>query len=1437
MKKAVLLILLLVLVASSVLATSFDEEIQKTSSYAQDYETGNINYIQLLLQTSAVGRRMNEALGTEMLTEAQLKPLLGPPTEKTKWIWVEDEQHEEKVKEDLAGWRKIIFDGKKIQIWVNAWPHFNRKEGENKLFYRLNLDVQFKKPQDELDISNRISTIKELAERFNKDPSVGNVEALAQASVSAEKAFWNYLQQSQEKCGEIMKSIFGSENKRQSQKLLVNEIGFYEGDDFEVVLRLEMCDECEGYWINMNLHYEGRGFKQPKGEPKMFFPEDYKDLSSSEFEREISGTLQEIKQSVEQGHYDNIYSGNSKLSALNEAWNQKSNDVWKETDKIYEDKRKSMSREQEEEYNKDYGWIRDEQEKRQKVREIAQKNYQQRKEFYLRLFSGYDKKEFYYEQEEYEKRLIEEFREFGEETCKNNADDNKNKKIDCEDEQCQGKICGRQSVKKSIFENNITSEIETAVDLYCIMSVCQAKEEIIEVTEVVCGNHLCEEGETNESCAQDCQVCTLYEPLNCSGMIMFSGSDENGCPLEPICLVQNESCQITEGCIQPLCGRAECVEGTCQISELTECREPECVDGQEKVQNCENGEQFLIEKCMESLWRKTGLACPEELLENVTENVTEENATESAVGNVSEAVSCNEYCASQPYLFCNGHLEVSGTYPDCRCEMICEDQAAGNECVVKEDCGNPDDVCSNGRCVTLPQAAPEPPPSEINETAEASETEEAAETAPIEEPSGPEEQPSPPEETRLPSEELPEVPTEVGQEREERSSPPQEEQTPQESEESQPQEEQVENENEAEEVEEQPREEPSLSQPEESSEPEEQPDEQSSSITGQVVSMFNLLVGYAITGLDVLEAESSEPAQESAPSEGSSGSSESSSEESASDASSDTPSEQPSDEASSEEQGDQESQRGEQEDQQSEEASQEEQQPGEESAPPSDTQPPSETAPDDSEHEDEEQERREEDKERDKERQEEEKKRQKEEKERREKEEQERKERECNDMCGWKCKELIDPCVGECSRETECRDKSCVDETIKRCEDKCKAEKNFDNCRTECPEKCLKGEMIEIKRDEEKHKEEKGVFKVGGSCRTSATKTEGNIYFDGWGDPFNTLRLYKQKYYSGGQADWCKDELESLVKQRKEFEAGFNEEFVKWFFEKYLTNSAGDWEQHVSGIFELYWKDVDNSRQMAERRYCLEKKELPEHKLINIKYETEYGKLEFWEEVRPAKIEGIKEEMQVISPYMKIWIFPPKEFIISEMRKAMKEHRFPGPPEEQGGGPTEEDRRRIRENQDFMEDLRSVTQRYGGDLDGVVRLVDNGNVVFNLHVSINEKEIIKLEPLLPEEIKEEDIRVELEFDKVYELIEMTEKEVQGGRVESPPWDKRPQPIQKVKEVYNQVKMYLKVMSLINSATITPKESEDDVQSLMMSFLKLMMQEDPNGEEEIEKDIV
>ncbi len=82
----------------------------------------------------------------------------------------------------------------------------------------------------------------------------------------------------------------------------------------------------------------------------------------------------------------------------------------------------------------------------------------------------------------------------------------------------------------------------------------------------------------------------------------------------------------------------------------------------------------------------------------------------------------------------------------------------------------------------------------------------------------------------------------------------------------------------------------------------------------------------------------------------------------------------------------------------------------------------------------------------------------------------------------------------------------------------------------------------EFQKQPEQMQQEKGVFQAGGGCRTSQGETQGYIWFGGWGDPFEKIQPLKNKYYSGGNADWCKFELENLIRQREEFEKGFNAE-------------------------------------------------------------------------------------------------------------------------------------------------------------------------------------------------------------------------------------------------------------------------------------------------------
>ena len=51
---------------------------------------------------------------------------------------------------------------------------------------------------------------------------------------------------------------------------------------------------------------------------------------------------------------------------------------------------------------------------------------------------------------------------------------------------------------------------------------------------------------------------------------------------------------------------------------------------------------------------------------------------------------------------CPGDLKISGIYPDCKCDWICE-EIVKTECTMASDCGRQDDVCSNGKCIAIPK--------------------------------------------------------------------------------------------------------------------------------------------------------------------------------------------------------------------------------------------------------------------------------------------------------------------------------------------------------------------------------------------------------------------------------------------------------------------------------------------------------------------------------------------------------------------------------------------------------------------------------------------------------------------------------------------------------------------------------------------------------------
>src|SRR3989344_937948 len=114
--------LITVFLLAFISASSVDQEINRITHYAEEYETGNILYL------SSVRQDLNEILGVTsreeggLLNEEQIKKALGEPTENTNWVWVEGQEKEKRLDKSVPVWNKIIFDGKKIQIRLDSWP-------------------------------------------------------------------------------------------------------------------------------------------------------------------------------------------------------------------------------------------------------------------------------------------------------------------------------------------------------------------------------------------------------------------------------------------------------------------------------------------------------------------------------------------------------------------------------------------------------------------------------------------------------------------------------------------------------------------------------------------------------------------------------------------------------------------------------------------------------------------------------------------------------------------------------------------------------------------------------------------------------------------------------------------------------------------------------------------------------------------------------------------------------------------------------------------------------------------------------------------------------------------------------------------------------------------------------------------------------------------
>jgi len=356
---------------------------------------------------------------------------------------------------------------------------------------------------------------------------------------------------------------------------------------------------------------------------------------------------------------------------------------------------------------------------------------------------------------------------------------------------------------------------------------------------------------------------------------------------------------------------------------------------------------------------------------------------------------------------------------------------------------------------------------------------------------------------------------------------------------------------------------------------------------------------------------------------------------------------------------------------------------------------------------------------------------------------------------------------------------------------------------------CVKGE---------EWRNEIGVVRFVGTCNFHPTnRVDGWVHFDMWGDPFEELQPIREEAAREMGEEWCKWELENNIKERIELQNSLTPEFLKWFFEEYVPSSPSEWEKHIGGIFDSYWRLVDNNWQTAERLLCLGLTKLPEeYEPIDVSYDTEFGSVHIWETETTTNFFG--KPVKILSPYMQIWILPTKEFIKKEFQNGMKEGFMPGPEGKQKPEFSPSEIEKMKKNKEFMGMIDYFTDKYGDEAKLIFSIMDGEEMVFNALITVNDEILLKMEPMETYE-GEYDAKMIMEFDFFYDLMLASEKDMKGGHVEYPPWESRPAIGDMFKGMVDGMMMWFMIQGGISSGQIRA-EPGDAIQDglMLMQFM-------------------
>ncbi|MBU0530321.1 MAG: hypothetical protein KKC05_01485, partial [Nanoarchaeota archaeon] len=524
---------------------SVEKKLNEIVHYAEEYEIGNINYMQFNVYSHAVRADLNLMLGGGInenwggVTQNSIEDAFGKATEQTYWIWVENEYRDRKLDKPLPKWEKIIFDGKKVQILLHANPYVIEEDGKYITFYGVNFDMRFKKEMS-FDMNAIVAEVQALANNYVETGTGG--EDLVKKMTTYQRLIERYVHQFSSECIDIFSDFFSADEKWPEYKTVRWESNIYSGNDFIVKLSVEMCDEnCEFHWVSMNVWVDGRSPEWNQG-PKGGFDdsqrEAYKELSRDEVAEEIRRTLQRIVSEAEE--FDRTRSNNfpgnymqysMKLETLAHVLDEKYNDNVA-IEKIIE---KAVAGEIDLdcdgwfECHKYCNWNNN-------VRECSKYSYADMVSKLKEVFSDFDIKEIPMSQIQFEKKLHETLMDRsdswcahlndiactenegcwegqcvyalgGDETCDNGVDDDQDNIVDCNDPDCYTeKECGKMCEDVCNREGGCWRTMNDRCSSVCKECwECGGDESCRDVCEDTCW--ACHDSEEMEVACDDCWTC------------------------------------------------------------------------------------------------------------------------------------------------------------------------------------------------------------------------------------------------------------------------------------------------------------------------------------------------------------------------------------------------------------------------------------------------------------------------------------------------------------------------------------------------------------------------------------------------------------------------------------------------------------------------------------------------------------------------------------------------------------------------------------------------------------------------------------------------------------------------------------------------------------------------------------------------------------------